>query len=144
LDFAIASRSSRLTLSLCRSVWRPRLHSRGAKGLAHHKWEIKTNAQGATLKAISKVNLEIMRTVACSKLHLISELDLDVCLRLKTLQDHFRIMNQQQVLELFSQYAEVQQKQKNQDINTWLDEYSRVLSLCKAENMAEMIGTCPQ
>jgi hypothetical protein len=24
-------------LSLCRSVWRPRLHSRGAKGLAHHR-----------------------------------------------------------------------------------------------------------
>jgi hypothetical protein len=36
LDLAVASRSSRLTLSLCRSVWRPRLHSRGAKGLAHH------------------------------------------------------------------------------------------------------------
>jgi hypothetical protein len=42
------------------------------------KWEIKTNAQRATLKAIGEVNLEIMRTVACSKLHLISELDLDV------------------------------------------------------------------
>jgi hypothetical protein len=50
------------------------------------KWEIKTNAQRATLKAIGEVNLEIMRTVARSKLHLISELDLDVRLRLKTLQ----------------------------------------------------------
>jgi hypothetical protein len=38
------------------------------------------------LKAIGEVNLEIMRTVARSKLHLISELDLDVRLRLKTLQ----------------------------------------------------------
>jgi hypothetical protein len=34
--FAVASRPSRLTLSVCRSVWRPRLHSWGAKGLAHH------------------------------------------------------------------------------------------------------------
>lgn len=54
-------------------------------------WEIKTNAQKATLKAIGEVNLKIMRTVARSKLHLITELDLDVRLRLKTLQDHFRI-----------------------------------------------------
>jgi hypothetical protein len=81
------------------------------------KWEIKTNAQRATLKAISEVNLEITRTVACSKLHLISELDLDVHLCLKTLHDHFRITNQQQVLELSSQYADVQRRQKNQDIN---------------------------
>jgi hypothetical protein len=66
----------------------------------------------------TKVNLEVMRTVACSKLHLISELDLDVRLRLKTLQDHFRITNQQQVLELSLQYADVQQRQKNQDINS--------------------------
>ncbi|KAF2822398.1 hypothetical protein CC86DRAFT_372922 [Ophiobolus disseminans] len=55
------------------------------------KWEIKTNAQRATLKAIGEVNLKIMRTVARSKLHLITELDLDVRLRLKTLQDHFKI-----------------------------------------------------
>jgi hypothetical protein len=46
------------------------------------------NAQRSTLKAIGKVNLEIMRTAAHSKLHLISELDLDVHLRLKILQDH--------------------------------------------------------
>jgi hypothetical protein len=108
------------------------------------KWEIKTNSQKATLKAIGEVNLEIMRTVARSKLHLISELDLNVRLRLKTLQDHFRITNQQQVLELSSQYTDVQQRRKNQDINTWLDEYSRVSSLCRAENMAEMMGTRPQ
>jgi hypothetical protein len=56
------------------------------------KWEIKTTSQKATLKAIGEVNLEIMRTVARSKLHLITELDLDVRLRLKTLQDHFRII----------------------------------------------------
>jgi hypothetical protein len=108
------------------------------------KWEIKTNSQKATLKAIGEVNLEIMRTVARSKLHLISELDLDVRLRLKTLQDHFRITNQQQVLELSSQYADVQQKRKNQDINAWLDEYSRISSLCQSEDMAEMKGTRPQ
>jgi hypothetical protein len=66
------------------------------------KWEIKTNSQKATLKAIGEVNLDIMRTVARSKLHLIADLDLDVRLRLKTLQDHFRITNQQQILELSS------------------------------------------
>jgi hypothetical protein len=108
------------------------------------KWEIKTNAQRATLKAIGEVNLEIMRIVACSKLHLISELDVDVCLHLKTLQDHFRITNQQQVLELCLQYADVQQRQKNQDINAWLDEYFCISSLCQSENMAEMKGTRPQ
>jgi hypothetical protein len=69
------------------------------------KWEIKTNAQRATLKAIGEVNLEIMRTVARSKLHLITDLELDVRLRLKTLQDHFRITSQQQILELSSQYV---------------------------------------
>jgi hypothetical protein len=108
------------------------------------KWEIKTNAQRATLKAIGEVNLEIMRTVARSKLHLISELDLDVRLRLKTLQDHFRITNQQQVLDLSSQYVNVQQRQKNQDINAWLDKYSCITSLCQLEDMAEMKGTRPQ
>jgi hypothetical protein len=85
-----------------------------------------------------------MRTVARSKLHLISELDVDVRLRLKTLQDHFRITNQQQVLDLSSQYVNVQQRQKNQDINAWLDEYSRITSLCQLEDMAEMKGTRPQ
>lgn len=49
------------------------------------RWEIKTNAQRATLKAIGEVNLEIMRTVARSKLHLITELKLDVRVRLKAL-----------------------------------------------------------
>jgi hypothetical protein len=49
------------------------------------KWEIKTTAKKAILKAIGKVNLEIMRTVAWSKLHLISELELDICLWLETL-----------------------------------------------------------
>ncbi|KAF2818242.1 hypothetical protein CC86DRAFT_414087 [Ophiobolus disseminans] len=77
------------------------------------KWEIKTNAQRATLKAIGEVNLEIMRTVARSKLHLITELDLDVRLRLKTLQDHFKITSQQQVLELSTLYTNVQLKPKN-------------------------------
>jgi hypothetical protein len=85
-----------------------------------------------------------MRTVARSKVHLISELDLNVRLRLKTLQDHFRITNQQQVLELSSQYADVQQRRKNQDINAWLDKYSRISSLCQSEDMAEMKGTRPQ
>jgi hypothetical protein len=37
------------------------------------------------MKAIDEVNLEIMRTVARSKLHLIADLDLDVRLRLNTL-----------------------------------------------------------
>ncbi|KAK1911220.1 hypothetical protein P3342_011822 [Pyrenophora teres f. teres] len=108
------------------------------------KWEIKTNAQRSTLKAIGEVNLEIMRTVARSKLHLIADLDLDVRLRLKTLQDHFRITNQQQILELSSQYAAIQQKRKNQNVDTWLNEYSRITSLCRSEDMAEMKGTRPQ
>jgi hypothetical protein len=108
------------------------------------KWEIKTNAQRSTLKAIGEVNLEIMRTVARSKLHLIADLDLDVRLRLKTLQDHFRITNQQQILELSSQYAAIQQKRKDQNVDTWLNEYSRITSLCRSEDMAEMKGTRPQ
>jgi hypothetical protein len=108
------------------------------------KWEIKTNSQKATLKAISEVNLDIMRTVARSKLHLIIDLELDVRLRLKTLQDHFRITDQQQVLELSSQYADVQQRRKNQNVDTWLNEYSRITSLCQSEDMAEMKGTRPQ
>ncbi|KAF2820915.1 hypothetical protein CC86DRAFT_427964 [Ophiobolus disseminans] len=91
----------------------------------------------------NEVNLEIMRTVARSKLHLITELELDVRLRLKTLQDHFKITNQQQVLELSTMYTDVQQKRKNQSISTWLDEYSRIASLCKAEDIAEMKGTRP-
>jgi hypothetical protein len=84
-----------------------------------------------------------MRTVARSKLHLIVDLDLDVRLRLKTLQDHFRITNQQQILELSSQYAAIQQK-RDQNIDTWLNEYSRITSLCRSEDMAEMKGTRPQ
>ncbi|KAF2818585.1 hypothetical protein CC86DRAFT_375651 [Ophiobolus disseminans] len=71
----------------------------------------------ATLKAISEVNLKIMRTVARLKLHLITKLDLD-------------ITSQQQVLELSTLY-------------TNLNEYSRITSLCKAEDIAEikvMIG----
>jgi hypothetical protein len=108
------------------------------------KWEIKTNAQRSTLKAIGEVNLDIMRTVARSKLHLIADLDLDVRLRLKTLQDHFKITNQQQILELSSQYAAIQQKRKNQNVDTWLNEYSRITSLCGSEKMAEMEGTRPQ
>jgi hypothetical protein len=108
------------------------------------KWEIKTNAQRATLKAIGEVNLDIMRTVARSKLHLIADLDLNVRLRLTTLQDHFKITNQQQILELSSQYAAIQQKRKNQNVDTWLNEYSRITSLCRLEKMAEMKGTRPQ
>jgi hypothetical protein len=115
-----------------------------ASDSAWRRWEIKTNAQRSTLKAIGEVNLEIMRTVARSKLHLIADLDLDVRLRLKTLQDHFRITNQQQILELSSQYAAIQQKRKNQNVDTWLNEYSRITSLCQSEDMAEMKGTRPQ
>ncbi|KAF2831828.1 hypothetical protein CC86DRAFT_367089, partial [Ophiobolus disseminans] len=73
------------------------------------KWEIKTNAQRATLKAIGEVNLKIIRTVARSKLHLITKLDLDVRL----------------LLELSTLY-------------TNLNEYSRITSLCKAEDIAEI------
>jgi hypothetical protein len=51
------------------------------------KWEIKTTAKKVILKAIGKVNLEIIRTVAWSKLHFISEMELDIRLRLETLQD---------------------------------------------------------
>jgi hypothetical protein len=51
-----------------------------------------------------------MRIVAQLKLHLITEMDLDVCVCLKTLQDHFWITNQQQILELSSQYTAIQQK----------------------------------
>jgi hypothetical protein len=115
-----------------------------ASDSAWRRWEIKTNAQRSTLKAIGEVNLEIMRTVARSKLHLIADLDLDVRLRLKTLQDHFRITNQQQILELSAQYAAIQQKRRNQNVDTWLNEYSRITSLCRSEDMAEMKGTRPQ
>ncbi|KAG9388377.1 hypothetical protein A1F94_001269 [Pyrenophora tritici-repentis] len=115
-----------------------------ASDSAWRRWEIKTNAQKATLKAIGEVNLEITRTVARSKLHLITNLDLDVRLRLRTLQDHFRITNQQQILELSSQYAAIQQKRRNQNVDTWLNEYSRIASLCQSEDMAEMKGTRPQ
>jgi hypothetical protein len=108
------------------------------------KWEIKTNSQKATLKAIGEVNRDIMRTVARSKLHLITNLELDVRLRLKTLQDHFRITNQQQVLALSLQYADVQLKRKNQNVDTWLDKYSRITSLCRSEDMAKMKETRPQ
>jgi hypothetical protein len=80
-----------------------------------------------------------MRMVARSKLHLIADLDLDVRLHLKTLQD--QITNQQQILELLSQYAAIQQKRKNQNVDTWLNEYSRITSLCRSEKMAEMEGT---
>ena len=38
--------------------------SDSASDSAWRKWEIKTNAQRATLKAIGEVNLKIMRTVA--------------------------------------------------------------------------------
>ncbi|KAK1916507.1 hypothetical protein P3342_004326 [Pyrenophora teres f. teres] len=85
------------------------------------KWEIKTNAQNGSFEAASYL-----------------ELDLDVRLRLKTLQDHFKITNQQQILELSAQYADVQQKRKNQNVEAWLDEYSRISSLCQSEDMAEM------
>ncbi|EFQ91358.1 hypothetical protein PTT_11805 [Pyrenophora teres f. teres 0-1] len=115
-----------------------------ASDSAWRRWEIKTNAQKATLKAIGEVNLEITQTVAQSKLHLITNLDLDVRLRLRTLQDHFQITNQQQILELSSQYAAIQQKRRNQNIDTWLNEYSRIASLCQSEDMAEMKGTRPQ
>jgi hypothetical protein len=108
------------------------------------KWEIKTNSQKATLKAIGEVNRDIMRTVVRSKLHLITDLELDVRLRLKTLQDHFRITNQQQVLTLSSQYADVQLKWKNQNVDTWLNKYSRITSLCRPEDIAEMKQTRPQ
>jgi hypothetical protein len=82
------------------------------------KWEIKTNAQRATLKALGEVNLDIMRRVARSKLHLITELDLNVRLRLKALQDHFKITSQQQVLELSSQYTAIQHRQRSQNVDT--------------------------
>ncbi|KAF1946550.1 hypothetical protein EJ02DRAFT_430502 [Clathrospora elynae] len=101
-----------------------------------------TLIQRATLKAIGEVNLDIMRTVARSKLHLIADLDLDVRLRLKTLQDHFKITNQQQILELSSQYAAVQQKRKNQNVDIWLNEYSRITSLCGTED-TELDGPTP-
>ncbi|PZD22146.1 hypothetical protein A1F96_11414, partial [Pyrenophora tritici-repentis] len=97
-----------------------------ASDSAWRRWEIKTNAQKATLKAIGEVNLEITRTVARSKLHLITNLDLD------------------QILELSSQYAAIQQKRRNQNVDTWLNEYSRIASLCQSEDMAEMKGTRPQ
>jgi hypothetical protein len=108
------------------------------------KWEIKTNAQRATLKALGEVNLDIMRTVARSKLHLITELDLNVRLCLKALQDHFKITSQQQVLELSSQYTAIQHRQRSQNVDTWLNEYSRISSLCQSEDMAEMKGTRAQ
>jgi hypothetical protein len=85
-----------------------------------------------------------MRTVARSKLHLIADLDLNVQLHLKTLQDHFKITNQQQILELSSQYAAIQQKRMNQNVDMWLNKYSRIMSLCQSDDMAEMKGTHPQ
>jgi hypothetical protein len=82
-----------------------------------------------------------MRTVARPKLHLISEPDLDVRLRLKTLQDHFQITNEQQILQLSSHFATIQQTRKNENAHMWLNEYSRITTLCRSEDMAEMRGT---
>ncbi|KAF2821578.1 hypothetical protein CC86DRAFT_373875, partial [Ophiobolus disseminans] len=60
----------------------------------------------------NEVNLKIIRIVARLKLHLITKLDLD-------------ITSQQQVLELSMLY-------------TNLNEYSRITSLCTAEDIAEI------
>ncbi|KAF1923308.1 uncharacterized protein M421DRAFT_9816 [Didymella exigua CBS 183.55] len=95
--------------------------------------------------AISKVNLEILRTVATSHVHLINGAEHDdPWSQLTTLRKHFKVTDQQRRLELAAKYSDIQKKPKNQSTQAWLDEYSQITSQCAQESMPEMTETRAQ
>jgi hypothetical protein len=108
-------------------------------------WEIKSRRQESIQKAIGEVNLEILRTVAITHIHLIdgAEHD-DPRSQLITLRKHFKVTDQQRRLELATQYSSIQKKPKNQSVQAWLDEYSQITTQCVQENMPEMTETRAQ
>jgi hypothetical protein len=108
-------------------------------------WEIKSRRQESIQKAIGEVNLEILRTVAMTHIHLIdgAEHD-DPRSQLTTLRKHFKVTDQQRRLELATQYSDIQKKPKNQSVQAWLDEYSQITSQCAQESMPEMTETRAQ
>jgi hypothetical protein len=69
-------------------------------------WEIKSRRQQSIQKAIGEVNLEILRTVATTHIHLIdgAEHD-DPWSQLTTLRKHFKVTDQQRRLELATRYS---------------------------------------
>ena len=108
-------------------------------------WEIKTRRQESILKAIGEVNLEILRTVATTHVHLIDGVENDDPRnQLTTLRNHFRVTDHQRRLELATLYGNIQKKPKDQNVHTWLDEYSRIASQCAQEDMPEMTETRAQ
>jgi hypothetical protein len=105
-------------------------------------WEIKTRRQESIQKAIGEVNLEILRTVATSLVHLINGAENDdPRSQLTTLRKHFKVTDQQRRLELAAKYSDIQKKPKNQSTQAWLDEYSQITSQCAQESMPEMTET---
>ncbi|KAI1668013.1 Pol protein [Pyrenophora tritici-repentis] len=108
-------------------------------------WEIKSRRQESIQKAIGEVNLEILRTVATTHVHLIdgAEHD-DPRSQLTTLRKHFKVTDQQRRIELATRYSDIQKKPKNQSVQAWLDEYSQVTSQCAQEKMPEMTETRSQ
>jgi hypothetical protein len=74
-------------------------------------WVIKSSRQESIQKAIGEVNLEILRTVAMTYIHLIdgAEHD-DPQSQLMTLRKHFKVTDQQRRLELATQYSDIQKK----------------------------------
>jgi len=108
-------------------------------------WEIKSRRQESIQKAIGEVNLEILRTVATSHVHLINGAkNDDPKSQLTTLRKHFKVTDQQRRLELAAKYSDIQKKPKNQSAQAWLDEYSQITSQCAQESMPEMTETRAQ
>ncbi|PWO19964.1 hypothetical protein PtrARCrB10_11531 [Pyrenophora tritici-repentis] len=108
-------------------------------------WEIKSRRQESIQKAIGEVNLEILRTVATTHVHLINGAEHDdPRSQLTTLRKHFKVTDQQRRLELATRYSDIQKKPKNQSVQAWLDEYSQVTSQCAQEKMPEMTETRSQ
>ncbi|KAF2830309.1 hypothetical protein CC86DRAFT_268123, partial [Ophiobolus disseminans] len=108
-------------------------------------WEIKSRRQELILKAIGEVNLEILRTVATTHVHLINRAEHDdPRSQLTTLRNHFKVTDQQRRLELATRYGNIQKKPKNQGVQAWLDEYSQITSQCAQESMPEMTETRAQ
>jgi hypothetical protein len=108
-------------------------------------WEIKSRRQESIQKAIGEVNLEILRTVATSHVHLINGAEHDdPRSQLTTLRKHFKVTDQQRRLELAARYSDIQKKPKNQSTQAWLDEYSQITSQCAQESMPEMTETRAQ
>jgi hypothetical protein len=86
------------------------------------------------MKAIGEVNLEILRTVATTHVHLINRAEHDdPRSQLTTLRKHFKVTDQQHRLELAAQYSSIQKKPRNQSVQAWLDEYSQITSQCVQE-----------